>query len=322
MNIIFLSRKAGSNRHVSLTHRQLLVMTLAGGVFLPVFLGVLLFQIQGMVSRYNGTADATLLAAQKQELLGLRGELAATRGHAETHLNALTQRLGRMQAQMLRLDALGGRLTRMAKLDPQEFDFSQTPAMGGPETDALAVDSADFLKTLKALEQLSEAMERKAERLTALESLLLDRQVTAAVTPSGWPAQGGWVSSLFGIRADPFSGRRAYHEGVDIAARLGSLVKAMGDGVISYSGVKLGYGLMVEVTHGQGYATRYAHTAETLVKVGDRVVKGEPIARIGSSGRSTGPHLHFEVRRDGRAVDPQQYLLWESRNTPPVVAKK
>ena len=313
MNIILVSQRTGRHQPVSLSHRHVLLMAAIGLVFLPLFLGVLVFQIQGKVARYYGAPDASQLAAQQRQLTQLRTELAQARGHAQTHLNALAQRMGHMQAQVLRLNALGERLTRMAKLDANEFDFSQEPAMGGPAGASLSQDNAAFLRTLQALESLSEAIESKGQRLTALESLWLDRQVTAAVTPSGWPAEGGWVSSLFGVRADPFTGQRSYHDGVDIAARHGSVITAMGDGVVAYSGPKSGYGSLVEITHGQGYSTRYAHTSENLVKVGDRVSKGQPIAKVGSSGRSTGPHLHFEVLREGRSVDPQHYLRWEAR---------
>ena len=311
MNIILVSGSSRSSRHVSLHHHHVLIWIGVGLVILPLFFGILTFKIQGLLQRHAGLADAELLARQQAELRQLRTELTQARSRAETHLNALAQRLGRMQAQVLRLNALGARLTRMAQLDTKEFDFAGPPAMGGPErATPVAPDSADFLK---ALDTLSVALDHKAEHLDALESLLMDRQLTAAVTPSGWPTHGGWVSSPFGLRADPFTGRRAMHEGVDIAARLGSAVTAMGDGVVSYAGLKAGYGRLVAVTHGQGYTTRYAHTAEILVKVGDRVTKGQPIARVGSSGRSTGPHLHFEVLRNGRAVDPRGYLVWARR---------
>jgi murein DD-endopeptidase MepM/ murein hydrolase activator NlpD len=137
---------------------------------------------------------------------------------------------------------------------------------------------------------------------------LLDRKLSAAVTPSGWPVQGGWISSGFGVRADPFNGHQSYHEGVDIASSMGSPVLAMGDGVVSHSGEKSGYGLLVEVTHESGLITRYAHASAVLVRVGDRVQKGQPIAQVGTTGRSTGPHLHFEVVRNGTSVSPMRYL--------------
>jgi len=308
MNLILVSKNISNNKHVCLNHHHVVIMALIGLVFLPVFFGILVFKVQGLLDRHHGSADASLLAAQSREIHQLRTELNLAQSSAETHLNALAQRMGRMQAQVLRLNALGDRLTHMAGLDAREFDFTQSPAMGGPEKVSALKNQAqntDFMENLAAVGQ---ALGHKADHLAALESLLLDKQLTAAVTPSGWPVNGGWVSSHFGMRADPFNGRRAYHEGVDIASRLGSEIKAMGDGVVAHAGPKSGYGQMVELTHGQGYTTRYAHTSAILVKVGDRVTKGQPIARVGSSGRSTGPHLHFEVLKRGRAVDPRAYL--------------
>ena len=306
MNIILIPEGIRKGSHTSLHHRHVLIIALVGLVIMPVLLSVIGLRIHDMVSRYYGLEEAALLAQQRDQVYRLRAELNRTRTHAETHLNALGQRMGRMQAQVLRLDALGSRITRMAGIDAGEFDFSKAPAMGGPAHSGARGDNNELLNSL---EQLAVALDNKSEHLAALESLLLDNQLAAAVTPSGWPVQGGWVSSHFGMRADPFNGRRTYHEGVDMAARLGSTIKAMGDGVVSHSGIKSGYGSMVEITHGQGYTTRYAHTSRNLVKVGDRISKGQPVAEVGSSGRSTGPHLHFEVRRHGRAVDPQQYLV-------------
>ncbi len=225
--------------------------------------------------------------------------------HAETHLNALAQRMGRMQAQLLRLDALGARLTSMADINNKEFDFSSSPAIGGPAHPQENDRKVDILHTL---DQLKTSLDEKSEYLAALESLLMDRHLTAAVTPSGWPTRGGWISSRFGLRADPFNGTFSNHDGIDIAAGMGTPVLAMADGVVSWSGDRSGYGITVEITHGQGYTTRYAHALAALVNVGDRVIKGQPIAKVGSSGRSTGPHLHIEVRRNGRAVDPAAYL--------------
>lgn len=304
MNILLVSSKAGRSRHVSLQHRHVLVLLLVGIIYLPVFFTQIGIEIHSKLQGHYGL-DSEVLSVQKNEVLKLRSELRQTRDHAESHLNALAQRMGRMQARLLRLDALGSRLTRMAGIDSREFDFSAEPAVGGPSKTAAAGEQVDLISTL---DQLSDALEEKTYHLAALESLMMDRQLTEAVTPSGWPVGGGWMSSRFGIRADPFTGHRSFHKGVDIASPMGSVIKAMGDGVVSYAGEKRGYGLLVEVTHGQGYVTRYAHASATLVKVGDRVSKGDPVAKVGTSGRSTGPHLHFEVVRNGRPTDPVNYL--------------
>ncbi|MBE9515728.1 MAG: M23 family metallopeptidase [Proteobacteria bacterium] len=304
MNILLVSSKVGRARHVSLHHRHVIVLLLVGLVYLPAFFTYIGVQIHDKLQAGYGL-DGEVLAVQKHEVLKLRAELRKTRGRADSHLNALAQRMGHMQARLLRLDALGSRLIGMASIDSREFDFSSEPAVGGPSKANAPSEQMDIIASL---DQLSDSLEEKAYHLAALEALMMDRQLTKAVTPSGWPVSGGWMSSRYGIRADPFSGRRSFHKGVDIASPMGSTIKTMGDGVVSYAGEKRGYGTLVEVTHGQGYVTRYAHASATLVKVGDRVAKGDPVAEVGTSGRSTGPHLHFEVLRNGKPADPINYL--------------
>lgn len=303
MNIILVpNSRRGKGRNTTLSHRHLVLIALVVLVALPVLLGIVAWHAQDMLSAHN--ADS-LLSAQRRELAAQRTAVADAKRNAEAHLNALAQRLGQMQAQMMRLNALGARLTRMAGLDAREFNFAVEAAMGGPEKAAATSNPPELMSSL---DHLAREIERQQERLSALENLLLDRKLSAAVTPSGWPVQGGWISSGFGVRADPFNGHQSYHEGVDIASNLGSPVLAMGDGVVSHSGEKAGYGLLVEVTHESGLITRYAHSSAVLVRVGDRVQKGQSIALVGTSGRSTGPHLHFEVVRNGSSVNPMRYL--------------
>ena len=304
MNIILIPEGFRKGQIASLSHRQIGVMALAGLVLLPLVVGQVFYRIHDRLRGDHGPA-AAVVAVHQQELVAQRAAIATTRARTEAHVNALAQRLGQLQAQMWRLNALGSHLARMAGLDKNEFDFTREPAMGGPMPRPAIEPVAPVL--FPALDALDTRLANQAERLQALETLLLNRQLEAAVTPSGWPVQGGWISSGFGWRVDPFSGRRALHEGVDIASRLGSSIHAMGDGVVSHAGPKAGYGLMVEVTHGN-IVTRYAHATAVLVKVGDRVDRGQPVATVGTSGRSTGPHLHFEVLRRGRAVDPKGYL--------------
>jgi murein DD-endopeptidase MepM/ murein hydrolase activator NlpD len=304
MNVILVpDSKHGKGQNASLTHRHLLLIAL-GLIAVPVLIGFLTFRVQVMLAKDGG--ELATLSAHERALASQRATVEQMRRDSEAHLNALARKLGSMQAQVLRLNALGSRLTRMAGLDSREFNFAQDPGIGGPEK-RLSVASA-APDVLGSLDKLGGEIDRQRERLMALESLLLDRKLSAQITPSGWPVDGGWVSSSFGMRADPFTGHQSYHEGVDIASRIGSPVLAMGDGVVSHAGEKAGYGLMVELTHESGLITRYAHTKTILVKEGDKVVKGSPIAQVGSSGRSTGPHLHFEVVKNGVAVNPGRYL--------------
>ena len=307
MKIILVPDAPGKGQNACLTHRHLLVWAFVGLGVLPAVLGWAGFRIHQLLERQNGTAQ--VLLAQERALATQQAAIAKAREEAATHLNALALRLGQLQAQVLRLNALGTRLTAMAGLDAREFNFAAEVAQGGPE----AAGSERTPDVLGSLNRLDYEIDQSRARLQALESLLLDRKISAQVTPAGWPVQGGWVSSEFGRRADPFNGRQAYHEGVDIASRLDSPVKAMGDGVVTHAGAKPGYGLLVELTHESGLVTRYAHLTHTLVKVGDKVTRDREIATVGTSGRSTGPHLHFEVIKNGRPVNPGGYLNFSRR---------
>lgn len=304
MHVILVpGRRNGSAQAISLGARHLAVVLIVGLVLLPTLIGVVTYRINEMWERRGGSPAAV---AYRSELVQSRAALARAREDAVRHLNTLAQRLGTLQAQVLRLNALGSRLTRMAGLDQREFSFDTLPAMGGPERDvSYRVNAPDVVGNIEAL---SRELDRSQARLAALESLLLDRKLIAAVTPSAWPVDGGWISSSFGMRMDPFTGRQSVHEGVDIAARYGSPIYATGDGVVSLAGDKPGYGFTVEVTHESNLVTRYAHASALSVKVGDLVKRGDELARVGTTGRSTGPHLHFEVLRNDQAVNPARYL--------------
>jgi murein DD-endopeptidase MepM/ murein hydrolase activator NlpD len=305
MNLILIPDKAGKGRHLSLSHWQVMVLGVVLLLCLPVVVGVVVYQINGLLGA-PVVHEPAYLVSQQQQLRAERAAIEHARSEAALHLDALAQRLGYLQAQVMRLNALGGRLTRMAGLDRREFDFSEDPAVGGPETSATPRPTVpDFMQTL---DELATDIEQKSAKLNALETFLLDRKLKAEVTPRGWPVTGGWISSGFGRRADPFTGHTAYHEGVDIADRMGSPIRAMAAGVVSWAGPREGYGLLVEINHGNGQFTRYGHASAVLVRVGDRVEKGQSIALVGSTGRSTGPHVHFEVIRDGQHLNPLPYL--------------
>ena len=307
MNILLVPGKPGRGRHSCLSHRHLCVIGLVGGILLPLLIGIVTYRIEHLIERHSGYQSAVV--AFEKELATQRQAIEHAKLDSATHLNALALKLGQLQAQILRLNGLGSRLTRMAGLDKREFNFEQDVAQGGPETPGTGAGP----DVTGSLERLSSEIQTAAARLQALETLLLDRRLSDAVTPTGWPTEGGFVSSGFGSRADPFTGQLAYHEGVDIASRLGSPIRAMADGVVSFVGERPNYGRTVEITHAQGLVTRYGHALAFLVKVGDKVARGEPIAQVGSSGRSTGPHVHIEVLKDGRQVNPGGYLRAAAR---------
>ena len=234
-------------------------------------------------------------------------EIARIHKEAQGNLDALALRLGRMQAQMLRLDTLGERLVQQADLDAAEFDFNIPPPVGGPDNAAshTAITVPDFLGMLEALDMTAADRETK---LMTLEQLIMNRNLHARTLPSGRAVEHGLLSSKYGKRIDPFTGKQEHHKGIGIAGKEGSRILAVADGVVSWAGDRTGYGRLVEIRHGNGYVTRYGHSKQTLVKAGDTVNKGEAIALMGSTGRSTGPHVHIEVIHNGTQVNPVKYL--------------
>lgn len=230
-------------------------------------------------------------------------ELDQARDEAQREVNAIAARVGELQAQANRLNALGDRLTRVGKLKDGEFNFGELPGQGGSES-AEDVPSGDLLSSLDALQA---QFDDSGRQLSVIEALLFDQKLESKRTPAGMPAPG-YISSRFGGRNDPFGRGRSHHLGIDIDANTGDPVTAAAEGVVSFSGVRNGYGNVVEIDHGNGYKTLYAHNSANLVRGGDIVRAGQQIAKVGSTGRSTGSHLHFEVKLDGRQVNPRQYL--------------
>jgi murein DD-endopeptidase MepM/ murein hydrolase activator NlpD len=305
MRIIIVPRGTGAQAPRCIPFRRLCLFAGLALIGLPLMTGVGVYRLIHQDSA-GRPVEQTSSTEMVQELAHYRTEIAAAKQRVDDHLDALGQRIGRVQAQVSRVNALGQRLAEMADLETAEFDFTAEPGVGGPEPlDPAPVQHKDLVSALDALErQLAD----KEEELAVLEALMSDRALHAKQFPRGWPVGGGWVSSGYGYRNDPFNGRRAFHAGVDIAGKPGTPIKAVADGVVTYAGVKAGYGLMVEINHGNGYVTRYAHALAKLVEVGERISKGEFIAVIGSSGRSTGTHLHFEVIRNGRNINPRGFL--------------
>jgi murein DD-endopeptidase MepM/ murein hydrolase activator NlpD len=246
-------------------------------------------------------------AAWQAEVLTQRDEVEGAIGDAERNLDALALRMGEIQSRVVRLDALGRRLVEMADLDAEEFSFDAVPARGGPDlvTEREPFEIPDFLDSL---EKLVQKLEDREPKLAVVEGTLMNRKLHAEVFPRGRPVSKGWISSVFGWRNDPITGKRAFHEGIDFAGRADSEVVAVAAGVVVWSGSRWGFGNTVEVNHGNGYSTLYAHNKKNLVKVGETVKKGQVLALLGSTGRSNGPHVHFEVRRNGKAVNPIKFV--------------
>jgi murein DD-endopeptidase MepM/ murein hydrolase activator NlpD len=233
-------------------------------------------------------------------------QLSHIREEADADIDALSSRIGLLQAHVMRLDALGRKLVKMASIDTKEFDFDSSPPLGGPETAANRVVEPAELS--QSIDKLGLQLNDRENQLVVMEDLVLNENLQKEVEPSGRPITKGWLSSYYGMRTHPISGRREMHKGIDFAGAMGGQVIAVAKGVITYSGKRYNYGNLVEIAHGNGYSTRYAHNSRLMVSVGDTVEKGFQIAEIGSSGRSTGPHVHFEVIKNGREVNPIPFI--------------
>ena len=242
-----------------------------------------------------------------QEMNQQQQMLIQAKENAERNLDALATRLSKLQAHVMRLDALGSRLADMADLDEIDFNIDSTPGLGGPKPVSVqdTMEVADFLEQL---DELNMKIQDREEKLAAMESMLIDRTLRNQTIPTGSPAVDGWVSSLFGMRTDPMTGKREFHGGIDFAGKSGSPIQAVGSGIVTWSGQRYGYGNMVEINHGNGYLTRYSHNKKNLVVVGQKVDKEQVIALMGSSGRATGPHVHFEVVNNGKLVNPKDFI--------------
>jgi murein DD-endopeptidase MepM/ murein hydrolase activator NlpD len=252
--------------------------------------------------------DGQAADAWRATLLAQKEEVGGVRDATLEQLQALTVRIGVLQARLTRVDALGERLIAAANLEDGEFDFSVQPALGGPGSEAPLDDrfvAPDFMATVEAL---SERIESREQQLELLERLLASESLQGETYIAGRPILRGWMSSRYGYRTDPFNGSRAWHDGVDFAGKDGSDIIAVAAGVVTFADVKSGYGLMLDINHGNGYVTRYGHTKTLEVAVGEVIKKGQTIAKMGSSGRSTGPHVHFEVLLDGRPQDPSKFI--------------
>jgi septal ring factor EnvC (AmiA/AmiB activator) len=304
MNVIVFSKRQGRAHQFELSRPIALTVTLA--VLFALLGGVFCAGLQ--LGRSGVTANPALQVRDwSRTLEEQRLQVLAAKRELQERVDAIASRVGQMNAQIIRVEALGRRLTEMANLDKGEFNFDSPPAVGGPEglVEGAVATSPDLSAMLDDLNQQIKDRERQ---LTVLESMISTRNLNRQIVPGGRPVTQGWISSYFGSRADPFTGRKAIHRGVDFAGPAGAQVVAVASGVVTYSKERFGYGKTVEINHGNGYVTRYAHNQRVLVGVGDTIQKGQAIALIGSTGRSTGPHLHFEVLKQGRAVDPMSFV--------------
>jgi murein DD-endopeptidase MepM/ murein hydrolase activator NlpD len=238
-------------------------------------------------------------------------EVTLLKSTTEQRMTGMMLKLADMHIQIQRLDILGSRLVEQANLNPAEFGFNQMPSMGGP-MDHSPVDIQVQDELLSKMTGMIDTIQNKAQELNALESIMLSHHISDVSRLEGKPISSGWLSSYYGIRKDPFSGLPSMHKGLDFAGKEGEPVLATGAGIITWSGRRGGYGELVEIDHGGGLVTRYGHNKKVSVKIGDVVTKGQSIAVMGNTGRSTGAHVHYEVIHKGKQQDPLPFVYRKS----------
>ncbi len=304
MKVILVDQRHGHTRTLVLSGwlKGLLSVCILGA---PVAFGYFGYQLAVSHEPQEYALETAL--ELNEELQSSADALARLKQESQAQLEALTVRLASLQARLLRMEALGERITAVAQLDAGEFDFNAEPGVGGPlSEDAVPYAPPAFIDAISELEaQIAD----RAQQLEILEGLMAERQFADEAAVTGRPVRQGWVSSPFGRRTDPFTGQLAWHSGIDFAtAAAGADIIAVAAGVVTAAGDRDGYGLALDINHGNGYVTRYGHAEKLLVGVGDIITKGQVIALVGSTGRSTGPHVHFEVYKHGRVVDPASYI--------------
>ena len=312
MNVIFVGKRHGQSKAVALNGG-----VLAGLIFLVLALilaaGWAGYQVAVTKAAAEQPTESELVAEWRSKLEQQKAQLARVREDVQQQVDALTLRLGQIQGRMLRLDALGQRFMESGLVASDEFNFDQPPAVGGPEELGLAGDSYSAPELTEMIFQLERQLEDREKQLRLLDKVSSRQKLEDERYVQGRPITWGWLSSKYGYRSDPFTGKRTWHGGVDLAGKDGSDIIAVASGVVTWAGERYGYGNLVEVDHGDGLVTRYAHAKTVKVKIGDVVQKGQVVALMGSTGRSTGPHVHFEVIRNGKAEDPVKYIQRASR---------
>jgi len=310
MNILIFSRGRNKPRQLDLSAAALAFIGVAGALSL----GLIGFAGGHWYSSHNGSGVSNdELAVFAEAISDQRDEIEGIRREKEDTLDAMAIRIAELNARIIRLDALGRRLTDMADIDDGEFDFDSDPALGGPEEPMMTGSNVAVPEVVEAMQALNRDLDNREAQLGVLEGVLMHQNLEQRVYPRGRPVKSGWISSYFGKRTDPFTGKPANHTGIDFAGKMGDEIVAVADGVVTWSGDRFGYGIMVEINHGNGYVTRYAHNSENKVDIGDEVRKGQVVALMGRTGRATGPNLHFEVVRNGRRVNPVNFIRETSR---------
>lgn len=303
MHIIVISDRLAKATTVTLTARHLAVSVLLA-FFLLIGMTVSLYWVT-----LRFAAEIKLPFVQQLVAATQQSESQRAREFVQQNLNAMAVKLGEMQAQLTRLDALGERLSVLTGLRPQDFRFNEPPGMGGAQATSPAPQDLSMKDFSQRLETLSRQMENRSDMLGVMEAQLFEQAVKKKLLPTMLPVSSGFNASSFGMRIDPITGQHAMHEGIDFIADTGTPIVAAAGGLVVFAGFHHQYGYMIDIDHGNDLVTRYAHTSKMFVKEGDVVQRGRKIAEVGSTGRSTGSHLHFEVRFRGIAQNPARFLM-------------
>ncbi|MFT5135310.1 MAG: murein DD-endopeptidase MepM/ murein hydrolase activator NlpD [Arenicella sp.] len=305
MKVILVKDRAAKNGTLCFSGKRLLINGLLIFVALPIGLGLTSYWVVSSIDRsMNPFVDPEYRIAVEGRVNEQQNEILKTRDYVRQHMDVLGRRIGSLQAQVSRINAVEMRLADVSGIDLADFQFDQDPPIGGTEKD---LDS-EQIDIENAIVAIGEELALRESELSAVDFLLSRKNLQSQQTPQGWPVEKGWISSSFGSRMHPMTGKKQFHRGVDIPGRLGTAVLAVADGVVKRSTKSGNYGWLVELDHGDDYVTLYSHNSKNLVTEGQTVIKGEPIAQIGSTGRSTGPHVHFEVKKSDRNINPVKYL--------------
>lgn len=316
MQVILIPSRLAKARSVSLSLRHLAAAAAIGVATVVTLAGALYW----LSLRF--AADLKIPLVHELVLAAQKSESERSREFMQQNLNAMAVKIGEMQAQLTRLDALGERLSTMAGIRPQEFRFSETPGMGGAQSTTLPPQNLTLAQFSEKVALLGRQMESRTDMLGLLEAQLFEQAVKKKALPTMMPVNSPYNASSFGYRIDPFTGQQAMHEGIDFITDVGTPVVAAAGGVVQFAGFHPQYGNMVDIDHGNDLVTRYAHLSKVLVKEGDLVQRGRRIGDSGTTGRSTGPHLHFEVRYRGVAQNPMKFLLAANPQVPPLARSK
>jgi murein DD-endopeptidase MepM/ murein hydrolase activator NlpD len=303
MQVIIISSNSKTHKHWHLTRAKLAMLSL-------LLLSLISISSYSFANWLNASQKSSPLVPVTSTSLNSNTAFSPTEESITAEQDGsvsdfYARQLGGLQAETIRLRMFSERLAEIAGFDSATFSLDEHPGQGGIDQDGSPLSSEALDR---GIQQLSDELRSQQDALTALEEYLLTADTIEASIPTGKPVEDGWVSSFYGYRIDPFNAKKTFHKGLDIAGKSGSDVMAVADGIVTWVGERGGYGGLVEVDHGNGYVTRYAHNKTIKVKKGDRVAKGETLALMGSTGRSTGPHVHFEVLRDGQHVNPYNFI--------------